>query len=233
MVNNYAPPEKLELATARRATRALMLKREAEDPVAYFISDSMQEEPIELPEAAVAILRDVLEYMSHGHGITLFPRLAEVTTMEAADILNVSRPYVIKLLEAGDLPFRMVGRHRRIPLNELIAYKSESTAIGKPFSTKWWPRLKNSAYMTDPYRLRALLDANVLASITLTDVLVQLAVDDLYQARWTREIHQEWISAVREFRPDLDAHRLERRRQLMDARTRDALITGYEEYMND
>ncbi|MYD08408.1 MAG: helix-turn-helix domain-containing protein [Chloroflexi bacterium] len=124
MVKNYASPEKSESAIAKRAALALTLKREARAPVAYFISNSMQEEPIELPAAAVVILRDVLEYMSHGHGITLFPRLAEVTTMEAADILNVSRPYVIKLLEAGEIPYRMVGRHRRIPLNELISYKS-------------------------------------------------------------------------------------------------------------
>ena len=82
--------------------------------------------------------------------------------------------------------------------------------------------------MTEQSRPRALLDANVLASITLTDILVQLAVDDLYQARWTREIHQEWMSAVREFRPDIDPRRLERRRQQMDGRTRDAVVTGYE-----
>ena len=124
MVKNYAPPEESESATALRAARALTTERETGAPVAYFISDSMREEPIKLPAAAVAILRDVLAYMSHGHGITLFPRLAEVTTMEAADILNVSRPYVIKLLEAGDISYRMVGRHRRIPLNELISYKS-------------------------------------------------------------------------------------------------------------
>lgn len=123
MVKNYAPPEELELATAQRAAQALMQKREVGDPVAYFISDSRQEEPIELPAAAVVILGDVLEHLSHGHGITLFPRLTEVTTMEAAEILNVSRPYVIKLLEAGELPFRTVGRHRRVPLNDIIAFK--------------------------------------------------------------------------------------------------------------
>ena len=53
----------------------------------------------------------------------MFPRLAEVTTMEAADILNVSRPFVIKLLEEGELPYRLVGRHRRIQLKDLLDYK--------------------------------------------------------------------------------------------------------------
>ena len=54
----------------------------------------------------------------------MFPRLAEVTTVEAANILNVSRPYVIKLLEAGEMAYRMVGSHRRIPLRDVFSYKN-------------------------------------------------------------------------------------------------------------
>ena len=126
MVNNYGPPSQQEQATAAEAAARLMLDQNGDEPIRHFITDSRQEEPIELPAAAVAVLSDALKFMSRGHGLTLFPRLAEVTTMEAADILNVSRPYVIKLLEEGEIPYRLVGRHRRIRLGDLLAYKAES-----------------------------------------------------------------------------------------------------------
>ena len=123
MVNNYVPPADQEIAIARNAAKRITLESNGDDSKKYFIYDSENEEPIELPAAAVAVLRDLLEFMSRGHGITMFPRLAEVTTMEAADILNVSRPFVIKLLEEGELPYRLVGRHRRIQLKDLLDYK--------------------------------------------------------------------------------------------------------------
>ena len=82
--------------------------------------------------------------------------------------------------------------------------------------------------MTDHHRRTALLDSNVLASITLADVFVQLAVDDLFNAKWTTDIHREWIAAVYKFRPGVNPQRLERRRRQMDAQAREALITGYE-----
>ncbi len=126
MVNNYSPPTEQEQQAAADAAERLTLEPNGDQHFQYFITDSRQEEPIELPAAAVAVLGDVLKFMSHGHGLTLFPRLSEVTSMEAADILNVSRPYVIKLLEEGAMPFRLVGRHRRISLRDLLAYKERS-----------------------------------------------------------------------------------------------------------
>lgn len=87
--------------------------------------------------------------------------------------------------------------------------------------------------MNDRHRRTALLDSNILASITLADVLVQLAVDDLFIAKWSMDIHREWIAAVHKFRPSIDLHKLERRRRQMDAKTRDALITGYESRIDD
>ncbi len=124
MIYNYVPPNEQELETARDALQQLTLASNGDKSIQHFITDSRQEEPIEIPAAAIAVLSDVLKFMSQGHGLTLFPRLAEVTTMEAADILNVSRPYVIKLLEEGAMPYRMVGRHRRIRLKDVIEYKN-------------------------------------------------------------------------------------------------------------
>ena len=87
--------------------------------------------------------------------------------------------------------------------------------------------------MTDAHQHIALLDANILASITLADIFVQLTVDNLFLAKWTVDIHREWIAAVLKFQPHFNAQRLERRRLQMDTEARDALVTGYENLVAD
>jgi hypothetical protein len=74
----------------------------------------------------------------------------------------------------------------------------------------------------------ALLDANVLYPAPVRDLLLQLAVTDVYKARWTADIHREWIENLLENEPHCDRAKLERTRDLMDSNTRDALVTGYE-----
>jgi hypothetical protein len=74
----------------------------------------------------------------------------------------------------------------------------------------------------------ALLDANVLYPAPLRDILLQLAVADLFRAKWTVDIHREWIEALLEREPHRDRAALERTRDLMDRATRDCLVTGYE-----
>jgi len=77
-------------------------------------------------------------------------------------------------------------------------------------------------------QLTALLDANVLYPAPIRDILLQLAVEDLFRAKWTADIHQEWIEALLRNEPYRDRAALERTRALMDTAVRDALITGYE-----
>jgi hypothetical protein len=77
-------------------------------------------------------------------------------------------------------------------------------------------------------RYTALLDANVLYPAPLRDVLLQLAVTDLFKAKWSADIHREWIEALMRSEPGRDRARLERTRDLMDSATRDALVTGYD-----
>lgn len=86
--------------------------------------------------------------------------------------------------------------------------------------------------MTSRSRYTALLDANVLVPIRLTDLFVQLAVDDLFRAKWSQDIHREWMKTVRRLYPDISLERLERRRAQMDTETRDTLVDGYEIIIN-
>src|SRR5215471_19401065 len=74
----------------------------------------------------------------------------------------------------------------------------------------------------------ALLDANVLYPAPVRDLLLQLAVTDVFKARWTADIHREWIENLLDNEPHRDRAKLERTRDLMDSNARDALVTGYE-----
>lgn len=120
------PPTETESSQARESYEKLAPFVEPKRPLTFIVADAEHKEPIQLPAEVVALLKKVLEAMVAGHGITLIPLHAELTTMEAADILNVSRPYLIKLLEADEIPYRKVGRHRRIRLDDLMAYMKES-----------------------------------------------------------------------------------------------------------
>ncbi len=97
-------------------------------PLTLKVTDTDQEQPIELPPGAVLLLMDILEAMAAGRGVTLIPENAELTTVQAADVLNVSRPFLIKLLEEKALPCRKVGAHRRIRMEDVMAYKARIDA---------------------------------------------------------------------------------------------------------
>ncbi len=85
-------------------------------------------ERIELPNAVYRLLKDIARNMQLGRAIVLIPENQQLTTQRAADLLGVSRPHLIKLVEAGELPYHKVGSHRRIYLKDLVAYQKRRDA---------------------------------------------------------------------------------------------------------
>jgi len=83
---------------------------------------------LELPPAAAKLLMQMLSEMGKGNAVSLVPTESEVTTQQAAELLNVSRPYVIGLVDKGELSARMVGNQRRLPLDAVLTYKAEAKA---------------------------------------------------------------------------------------------------------
>ncbi len=78
---------------------------------------------IELPDAVFELLLRILEGMQAGKAISIVPIMQDLTTQQAASLLGVSRPFFVKLLESGQLPFHLTGTHRRVYLKDLMAYK--------------------------------------------------------------------------------------------------------------
>jgi len=83
---------------------------------------------LDVPPSAVQLIRTLLKEMGSGKALTLVADEAEITTNQAADLLHVSRPYVVGLVEKGELPARMVGKQRRLPLKDVLTFKKDNEA---------------------------------------------------------------------------------------------------------
>lgn len=88
-------------------------------------------ERIELPTAAVEALRMLIDAMATGQSVTLLSHDEQLTTQQVADLLQVSRPHLIKLLERDEIPFYRVGTHRRIKIEDVLAYRDRRRAERK------------------------------------------------------------------------------------------------------
>ena len=84
-------------------------------------------EHLVLPPEVFEVLRDVVDAMAQGQAVTIAPVHQRLTTQEAADLLGVSRPTVVKLLESGEIPFEQPGRHRRVRLADVLAYRERAS----------------------------------------------------------------------------------------------------------
>lgn len=124
IVYKQFPPTPDDAAIARISGQILARYTSSDRPFRMRVTDTDEEQSIELPARAVALLVDILDTMASGRNITLIPENIELTTVQAADVLNVSRPFLIKLLEEGNIPYRKVGKHRRIRMEDVMAYKT-------------------------------------------------------------------------------------------------------------
>ena len=120
-------PSEPEISLSQESSRILAshLKQSSSTQTLKVIKENGQEQILEIPSTAYQLLIDILSQMAQGNAVTLISIDTELTSQEAADLLNVSRPYLIKLLESNKIPFRKVGRHRRIRLEDVMNYKNQ------------------------------------------------------------------------------------------------------------
>lgn len=122
-------PSKTDMELARIAQRCIMEALDRSKAVKIKLeSENGDMPPIELPPTSLRLIGQLLGLMSEGRPFALMPEKQELTTVEAANFLNVSRPFVVKEIDAGRIPHRMVGSHRRILLTDLLEYATQMQA---------------------------------------------------------------------------------------------------------
>lgn len=119
------PPTERESQLAEESSRALSsyVRDDEEQTIRVISEGGRREEPVTIPAVAFRLLVNILMQMAQGNAVALIPMHAELTTQEAADILNVSRPFLVKLLEEGEIPSRKVGTRRRVLYRDVAEYK--------------------------------------------------------------------------------------------------------------
>jgi excisionase family DNA binding protein len=126
--NEVVTPTRADAALARKSGERLAAHLGHPGNLRLEVKTGTSTEELVLPPSALRLLVRVLKELGQGNAVTLTPLHAELTTQQAADLLNVSRPHLVKLLDEGAMPSRKVGTHRRVRLEDLLAYKREFLA---------------------------------------------------------------------------------------------------------
>ncbi len=126
----HALPSDDDIALARESGRVLstVLQTRAETQQIDLHQDNGAVRTVRIPTSALRLLLDVLTEIGQGNAVSIIPIHAELTSQEAADVLNVSRPFLVQMLEKGDIPFHKTGTHRRVRYQDVIAYKDRVDA---------------------------------------------------------------------------------------------------------
>lgn len=121
-------PTDEEVSQASAALEALSKGLQPSGDLPITVMRSGLSTEISLPPSIGAAMLDLLGHIARGEMVTFVPYGAELTTQKAADLLNVSRPHLTKLLQRGEIPFHKVGSHRRVRAEDLMAYKARRDA---------------------------------------------------------------------------------------------------------
>lgn len=121
-------PSEAEAILAKETSRVLASRKQTGEPLQLRMLEGSAEDTVNIPASAVRMLVRILEEMARGNAVTLIPVHAELTTQEAADMLNISRPSLIQLLDEGKIDFRKVGTHRRVRFEGVMEYKRRADA---------------------------------------------------------------------------------------------------------
>lgn len=120
-----APSRNDVLVAQETSTRLAALLGEEPTYRVQLLHDGEPGEVLAVPAPAMQLLADILAEMAQGNAVTVTPIHEEITTQQAADLLNVSRPFFVQLLDEGEIPFRKVGTRRRVRLQDILAYKRD------------------------------------------------------------------------------------------------------------
>jgi excisionase family DNA binding protein len=127
--NEIITPTEADAALAKESSLRLEAHLgRAQQGLHLEVRSDVASEELVLPASALRLLLHALTEMGRGNAISLTPIHAELTTQQAADLLNVSRPHLVKLLDEGAIPSRKVGTHRRVRLEDLLAYQRDLQA---------------------------------------------------------------------------------------------------------
>lgn len=118
-----APPEQQAQVVALSKALGGMVVAKRRAPKCQLVGP--KGEAIPLPESVFYVLERVAEVLARGDSITVVPVGREVTTQQAADLLNVSRQYLVRLLDEGRIPFRKTGKHRRLRIEDVLTFKEK------------------------------------------------------------------------------------------------------------
>jgi len=121
-------PHDVALAAASSRVLAQHVPSQPADVQFRLVEDGQDTEVVTVPRAALTLFLRMLKEMAQGHAVTLLPLQTELTTRQAAEVLNVSRPFLVRLLEDAQIPYRKVGTHRRVRLQDVLAYKARTDA---------------------------------------------------------------------------------------------------------
>jgi excisionase family DNA binding protein len=120
-------PGDVDVEIAERAARRIRdyLMSHPDDDLLEVLGETGEDDALIIPRATAIMFAQILDLLGQGRGVQIIPKEAELTTQQAAAMLNVSRPYLIGLLESRKIPFRKVGTHRRITFEALMEYKRQ------------------------------------------------------------------------------------------------------------